>query len=88
MQFERPKQLITKPTNYAQLNDPWNQCLREENQAEASNKPKRGFAVRACKINVRSHTLQNYQKAIQCVEKNQWVEAIKEEFDLHQVNKT
>ena len=83
-----PKRFTTKPTNYAQLNNPWNNRLRNNNQAEASNEPRRGFAVRACKINVESDTPQNYQQAIQCAEKDQCEEAVKEEFDLHQVNKT
>lgn len=78
VQSGRPKQSTTRPTNYARLNDPWNQRLRDENQAEASIKPKRGFAVRAFKINVGSDTPQNYQEAIQYAEKNQWVEAMKE----------
>ncbi len=84
----RPKRSITKPTNYAQSNDPWNNRLRNNNQAKTSNEPRRGFAVRASKINVESDTPQNYQQAIRCAEKDQWEEAVKEEFDLHQVNKT
>ncbi len=85
---ERPKRSTTTPTNYAQLNDPWNNCLRKNNQAEASNEPRRRFALRACKINVGSDTPQNYQQAIQCAEKDQWEEAMKKEFDSHRVNKT
>lgn len=83
VQSGRPKQSITKPIDYARLNDPWNQHLRDENRTETGNKPKRGFAVRACKINVGSDTPQNNQEAIQCAEKNQWVEAMKKEFDSH-----
>lgn len=64
MQSGRPKQSTTRPTNYAWLNDPWNQRLKDENQAKASINPKWGFAVRACKINVGSDTPQNYQDAI------------------------
>lgn len=71
MQSRWPKQSTIKSINYFSLNNPWNQCLRDENQAEASNKPKRGFAIRIYKINVESNTSQNYQEAIQCVEKNQ-----------------
>ena len=70
VQFGRLKWSTTGPTKYAQLNDPWNQRLRDKNQAKASIKPKRGFAIHACKINVRSDTPQNYQKAIQYAEKN------------------
>ena len=84
----RPKRSAAKPTNYARLNDPWNNCLRNNNQAKASNESKRGFAVRACKINVGNDTPETYQEAIQCAEKDQWEEAMKEEFDSHQVNKT
>lgn len=40
MQSGRPKQSTTRPTNYAWLNDPWNQRLKDENQAKASIKPK------------------------------------------------
>ena len=64
MQFGRSKQSTTKPIDYAWLNDPQNQHLRDEHQAKASKEPKQEFAVRACKINVRSNTLQNYQEAI------------------------
>lgn len=85
MQSGRLKQSITRPTNYAQLNDLWNQHLRYKNQTKASIKPKRRFA---CKINIRSDTPQNYQETIQYTEKNHWIEAMKEEFDLHQINKT
>ena len=88
MQSGRPKRSTAKPTDYAQLNNPWNSRLRDDNQAEASTEPKRGFAVRACKMNVESNTLQNYQEVLQCAEKDQWVEAMKEEFDSHRVNKT
>ena len=35
-----------------------------------------------------SYTPRNYQEALQYPEKDEWVEAIKEEFDSHQVNKT
>ncbi len=84
---ERPNRSTTKPTNYLQLNNPWNNRLRNNDQAEASTEPRRGFAVRACKINIGSDTSQNYQQAIQCAEKNQWEEAMKEEFDSQQVKK-
>ena len=88
MHSGRPKRSAAKPTNYSQLNDPWNNRLRNNNQAKASNEPKRGFAVRACKINVGNNTPETYQEAIQCAEKDQWEEAMKEELDSHQVNKT
>lgn len=83
----RPKRLAAKPRNYAWLNYPCNNRLRDNNQAQASNEPKRGFAVRACKINVGNDTPEIYQEAIQCEEKDQCEEAMKEEFDSHQVNK-
>lgn len=35
-----------------------------------------------------SDTLQNYQEAIQCPEKEKWVKAINKKFDSHQLNKT
>ena len=88
VQSGRPKRSTAKPTDYAQLNNPWNSRLRDDNQAEASTEPKRGFAVRACKVNVGINTLQNLQEAIQCAEKDQWVEGVKKECDLHQANKT
>ena len=87
MQSGRPKRSTAKPTDYAQLNNPWNLRLKDDNQAEASTEPKRGFAVRAYKINVGSNTPQNYQE-IQCAEIDQWVEGVKGECDLPQVNKT
>lgn len=37
---------------------------------------------------MRNDTSKTYQEAIQCMEKDQQEEAIKEEFDLHQINKT
>ena len=69
------------------MNNPWNSRLRNDNQAEASYKPKQGFAICACKINVGSDTPENYQKAIHFAEKDQGIEAMKEKFDSHQVNK-
>ena len=88
MHSGRPKQSTNKPTNYAQLNDLWNNHLRNNNQAEANNEPRRELGVRACKINMGSDTPLNYQQAIQSAEKDQWEEAMKEELDSHQVNKT
>lgn len=64
MHSSRPKQSIAKPTNYIQLNDLLDNCLRDNKQAKASNKPRRGFAVCAYKINVGNDTSQNYQEAI------------------------
>lgn len=60
MQSERLKRSTIRPINYAQLNNLWNSHLRDDNQAEASTEPKWGFAVRACKINIRSNTSENY----------------------------
>lgn len=62
--------------------------MKNNNQAQTNNEPKQRFAVRVCKINVGNDTPKTYQEAIQYAEKDLWEEAIKEEFDLHQVNKT
>ena len=67
--LSKAKRSTAKPTYYAQLNNPWSQRLRDSTQAEAINEPKRGFAVRACKINVGSDLPQTYQEAVQCCEK-------------------
>ncbi len=47
-----------------------------------------GFAVRACKVNLGSDTPQNDQQAVSSPEKTQWIEAMQEELDSHQLNKT
>ena len=39
VQSGRPKQSKAKPTDHAQLNNPWNPRLRDDNQAEASTEP-------------------------------------------------
>ena len=43
----------------------------KKKKKNAGNEPKRGFAVRACKINVESDIPQTYQEAVQCAEKDQ-----------------
>ena len=70
MHSVRPKQSAAKPINYAWLNDLWNNCLRNNNQAKANNKSKKGFAVCACKINMGNNTPKTYQEVIQCTEKD------------------
>ncbi len=82
----RPQRSTVKPTDYAKLHNPWNpRLMKLEN---GNNQQKMGFAVRACKPNLGSDTLQNYQQAVSSSEKIQWIEAMQEEFDSHQVNKT
>ena len=46
------------------------------------------FAVRAYKVDLRSDTPQNYHKAVSSSEKIQWIEAMQEEIDSHQIIKT
>ena len=60
-QSRRPKQSRAKPTDYAQLNNLGNPCLKDDSKG-----PKRGSLVRACKIIMGSNTPQNYQR-IQCL---------------------
>ncbi len=55
---------------------------------DSNSQQKMRFAARACKVNLRSDTPQNYQHAVSSLEKIQWIEAMQEEFDSHQVNKT
>ena len=82
VQSGRPKRSRAKPTDYAQLNNSRNPRLKDDSKG-----PKRGSSVRVCKIIVGSDTPQNDQK-LQCAEIDQWVEGVKGEYDLHQVNKT
>lgn len=69
--------------NYAQLNNLQNSPLKDDYQAKTSSQPKQKFVIYACKINIRSNTLQNYQKTIKYTKKNQWIKAIKENFHLY-----
>ncbi len=82
VQSGRPKWSRAKLTDYAQLNNSRNPRLKDDSKG-----PKRGSSIRVCKIIVGSDTPQNDQK-LRCAEIDQWVEGLKGEYDLHQVNKT
>ncbi len=55
---------------------------------DGNSQQKMGFAVCACRVNLGFDTPQNDQKAVSSSEKIQWIEAMQDEFDSHQVNKT
>ena len=84
--FNGPQRSTVKPTDYVKLHNPWNPHLKKLEDGNSQQKMR--FAFCAFKVNLESDISQNYQHAVSSSEKIQWIEAMQEEFNSHQVHKT